>query len=506
MNNKLSPRFPSHYWGYLALALWIFITLFLLRHDPYGLNGGSAKSILLTWSMADQVASSAVTFGTPDLRTILFLPAGILFAGKVFAPKILTVLIFALTSWLLYFWKRRTADSEAALIATGLLIISPLVLAQLDSLSPGIYLLSAFVLGAWVDKTYRANPRSFGGWYFAQLFICAFSVSLHPVGLAYPIALLWFWRTEPLDTKQQKYFLVGISASVLLTLIICMGWSDLSWFQNPLRGLGETLFPNAVAKSNPTYLTIAGLFVLATLIVVIAKQFRHLLADFIGRTLLIALALGAFIGDQNWGLLALCTILYFGLPVLLRSKQATGFLRQRGLALLFVFFFSTIFMLADRAHYEARIHGLLSAQDQLIKTFADEAEAARTADEHNTNDATTIERIRVASEWPGRTMIACKCDTLPLPPAAKDPETQLRMMHGITHLLLDPKQTNNLALARNLSLLGNIIETTSLQSGGVLLHIRPEAANSAPDKTGMPANHPAIQGGASRRDKHTEQR
>ncbi len=76
-------------------------------------------------------------------------------------------------------------------------------------------------------------------------------------------------------------------------------------------------------------------------------------------------------------------------------------------------------------------------------------------------------------------MIACKCDTLPLPPAAADPQAQLAQLPGgthLTHLLLDPKETSNIALARNLSLLGGVIETSSLQSGGVLLHLKDTAA------------------------------
>lgn len=479
-NNNPAARFPEHYMGYLALAAWGALTLFLLRHAPYGLDGGSAKSILLTWSIADRVASSAVTFGTPDLRTILFLPAGILFTGKVFAVKVLSVLLLILIFRLLYIWKRLTADAETALITCGMLIISPILLSQIDALAPGIYLLSAFTLGAWIDKEYRANPKSFGGWYFAQLFICAFSVSLHPAGLAYPIALLWLWRSEPLDLKQQKYFLVGISASVLLTLIICMGWNDTQWLQNPIHGLGQVLFPDALTHSKSAALTLSGLFVLATLLFVVVKRFSAIYSDFTGRTLLLSLVLGLFVGDQSWALLALCTILFYGIPMLLPNTKSTSFFKHRGAALFLIFIGSTFFMLADRSHYEARLHGLLSPQDQLIKVFAGKAESARKAEESDDSSGAIHERIRVASEWPSRTMIACKCDTLPLPPAAKDPATQLKMMKGITHLILDPKRTENLALAKNLSLLGNIVETSTLQTGGVILHIRHDAEVQAP--------------------------
>lgn len=469
-NNKSLLSIPSHYWGYFGLALWAGAALLILGHDPYGLNGGAAKSLLLTWSIADQIASSVVTFGTPDLRALLFLPTGFLWTGNIFAAKVLTILLLGIASWLLYFWKRDTDNAECALVATGLLIISPLILILTDSLSPGVYLLIAFSFGAWLDKAYRANPKSFGGWYFAQLFICAFSVSLHPIGIAYPLTLLWAWRTEPLDKKQQKFFLIGISATVLLMLIISMGWPDLHWLHNPLKSLGEILTPHLPSNDDQsTYRLVAGTALLALLAVVVAKQFRLILADFIGRIFLTGLAIGILVGDLAWSLIALCTILYFGLPLLLRSKHSQGFMKQRGGALFLILICSTLFMQADKHHYAAKKSGILSEQDQLIKTLAEHAENNRQAEEKGDSQ---IERIRVASQWPSRTMIACKCDTLPLPPAAKTPTDQLKMLRGITHVLLDPKQTENLALVRNLSLLGGIIETISLQPGGAILHIK----------------------------------
>ena len=128
-------------------------------------------------------------------------------------------------------------------------------------------------------------------------------------------------------------------------------------------------------------------------------------------------------------------------------------------------------MQADKIHYVINNKGVLSAQDQLIKTLAHEAEKNRQANKLAESQGGKIERFRVASQWPSRTMIACKCDTLPLPPAAADPASQLKMLHGISYLLLDPKETRNLALTRILSLMGNLVETVSLQQGGVLLHV-----------------------------------
>ena len=138
---------------------------------------------------------------------------------------------------------------------------------------------------------------------------------------------------------------------------------------------------------------------------------------------------------------------------------------------------STLFMQADKAQYEVRQLGLLSEQDQLIKLLSDASENGRKMEASGNNSIQV--RLRVASQWPSRTMIACKCDTFPLPPAAKDPQAQLAMLHGFTHLLFDPKRPENILLARNLaSIGGDSIETVALQSGGVLLQFKDTGTNN----------------------------
>jgi hypothetical protein len=473
MNDNLISRIPPRYWGYLALLLWGSLTLLLLRHDPYNLDEGAAKALLLVWSIADQVASSVVTFGAPDLRILIFIPTGFLWTGNVFAAKVFTVLSLAWAAWLLYAWKLKDSDTETALIATGLLIISPLALTQIDALSPGIYLLLAFVLGAWLDKAYRAAPYHFGGWYFAQLFISALCVSLHPAGLAYPLALLWSWYKEPLDHKQQKYFFIGVIFVVLATVLIRMGWHDLEWLQNPVNNLAMIVLGPALSNEMTTTRWVAGTVILLVLATVVLRQFRTLWTDFTGRTLLVGLTLGVSTCDSAWSLIALSIILYFGFPLLLSSQTpAGGLMRQRGVALILIIILSTLFMHADKAHYEIRQFGIFTEQDQLIRSLSEEAESSRKAAEE-TGSSTPLIHFRAASQWPSRTMIACKCDTLPLPPAAKDPQTQLAMMRSVTHLLFDPRQPSNMLLARNLAALGgDVAETISLQPEGALLHFK----------------------------------
>jgi len=480
MNANLISRIPPRYWGYLSLLIWGAITLFLLRQDAYSLDEGAAKSLLLVWSIADQVASSSVHFGAPDLRILLYIPAGFLWTGSIFAAKVFTVLSLAVAAWLFYLWNLQNVDSESALIATGLLIISPAALTQIDALSPGVYLLAAFAIGAWLDKAYRAAPYHFGGWYFAQLFISVLCVSLHPAGLAYPLALLWSWYKEPLDHKQQKYFFIGVSFVVLATLLIRMGWNDLDWMQNPINNLATIVLGSALGNEMTAMRWVAGTFILLSLATVVIKQYRNLWSDFTGRTLLIALVLGASTSDPTWAMIALCIILYFGFPLLLRSQQSPdgGLMRQRGVVLLLLIILTSLFMRADKAHYEIRQAGILSEQDQLIRTLSDETENSRkTAEE--TGNGSTPTPLRVASQWPSRTMIACKCDTFPLPPAAKDPQSQLAMLRSITHLLFDPRQPTNILLARNLAALGgDAAETVELQPEGVLLHFKNTSTTS----------------------------
>lgn len=492
MSNKTFSISPRHQ-GYLALALWGAITIFLLRHDVYGLDEGASRALLFSWSIADQVASSVTTFGMPDLRTLLFLPAGYLWTGNVFAVKILTVLLLGVTVWLLYDWKSRASGSESALLPTGLLLISPLTLEQIDTLAPGIYLLGAFGVGAWLDVQARSNPRPFNGWFFAQLFLCAFAVSLHPAGLAYPLALLWSRLAAPGEKKYQVFFLGGIAFATAFILLVRMGWNEVALFQNPLPQLGAIFSGSAPDDELGTMAWLPGVIVIALAIGVLLARFRQMAADLAGRSLLLGTLLGALAGDNAWGFIALSMVLYFGLPMALRPGQdgaEGGFMKQRGWVLLLLFICATLFMRTDKAYFELGRGGTLSAHDQLIRTLAVAAEGERTAREADDGEKKHA-RLIVASQWPGRTMIACRCDTFPLPPVERDahgqpdPQAQLARLHSVTYLLLDPKQTPNIDLARNLALLGSAVETASLQPGGVVLHVRQDSAPS-PDAAPHP--------------------
>ena len=363
--NYYAQLIPARYYGYFALLIWGVLTFVLLRQDTYALDEGAAKSLLLDWSIVDQVASTAVTFGIPDLRAFFFAPASFLWTGNVVAAKISSMLFLAIAIWLFYLWARKIFDAECALLSTGLFLISPLTLAQIDSLSPGVFLVFAFAIGAWLDDAYRSSPKHLGGFFFAQLIVCAICVSLHPAGLAYPLVLIWSWRTNPLDRIQQRYFFIGVGFIVLFTLFVRMGWNDISLFQNPINSLATVLLGPSLNTEMSLIRWFSGLIVFTILIALVIKQFRILLSDFIGRTFFIGLAMGAFVSDTTWGMIALFIILFYGFPLLLGQQHLTKInpAFKRSAVLMLVVILSTICMHSDRERYDIRESNILPDLD-----------------------------------------------------------------------------------------------------------------------------------------------
>jgi hypothetical protein len=472
-------RVPTRYWGYLVLAAWALAVVMAVGRSPYGIDEGAAKALLLSWSIADQVASSVLTFSAPDLRAALFLPVGELFAGSVIAAKVFTAVLLALAMASLYLWSRRRWGDETAMLGTGILMISPAGLLQVDTLGGGTFLLLCVALGAMADRLYRASPRLFGGWFFAQLALCAVSVSLHPAGLAYPLTLAWGWWREPAERSHRNYIFGGIAVVTGVVLLAWLGWNDMSWLANPLRPLASAVLGATVAgnEAGADLWLGGGLALLAAVAVVVAQR-RALLADTMGRSLLLCVVIGVVAADATWAFLVLVLTVYFGFAWLLERGEAGapgGFLRQRGIALALIFVVSLVFMSGDKSHIVDTRKGELAAQDRLLQAVAEDIAKSRKA---VADDRAAAQKLvlRVASEWPARTMLACRCDTLPLPPAARDPQSQLAMLGNVTHLVFDPKQIRNLGLADNMAGLGGSVETAALMPGGVMLHVRHAAA------------------------------
>jgi hypothetical protein len=472
MNNWLS-RIPQKYWAYFALSLWGVLCFMLLHKTSYGIDEGAAQALLLAWSVADNVVSPIVTLGLPDLRAVILAPVGYLWTGNVLAAKIVTILVMAGAAWAFHAWRQRSGDSESALLATGLLLLSPLVLDQIDTISVAPYLLITFALGAWSDHMYRESPLAFGGMYFAQLFLCLVSVTLHPAGLAYPLALLWTWYRIPLHTNHRNYFFAGIVLTVLLALALTLGWSHVQWFANPIKGLSSMLLGSADTDENGALRWITGIGILFILLWVIWQQTSNLWADFLGRIILAALIIGVLTGDEVFGILALTSCLYWGLPLLLQKQTNLrgGFWQQRGVVLLLTVVIATTFMTMDKARYQNVLEGKLAPRDELIRALVVNIDSS-SKDEPKQNSPAE-KPLRIASQWPARTMLVCRCDTLPLPPAAKDEQALFAMLRGVTYLIFDPRDPVNNSLSHNLALMNaGKVETVALQQGGVIVEIK----------------------------------
>jgi len=472
MNNLLL-RIPQKFWAYLALSLWGILSYMLLNKTPYGIDEGAARALLLVWSVAEDIVSPVVTLGLPDFRSLFFVPVGYLWPGNIIAAKIFTLLVMSCAVWSIHRWRQDSGNSESALLASGLLLISPLLIDQIDMIAVAPYLLITFALGAWLDRIYRESPHAFGGMYFSQILLCLVSVTLHPAGLAYPLALLWTWHKNPTDGKHQKYFFAGVTFVVIFALLLTMGWSHTEWFTNPIRSL-SSLFSGAPRTTDTGVVRwISGLGMFVVLVFVILKQAGDLWEDFLGRSLLIALVIGILAGDETWGIIALTICLYWGLPLLLRTpaNSSGGFWRQRGIVMLLLFVISTLLMIVDKARYQSVLVGHLSSRDRLIKTLAEDSEIFFHADTPKNSD--DKKPIRVASQWPGLTMLACRCDALPLPPSAKDSEALLAMLRGVDYLLFDPHDPANSSLSHNLATMDvGKVETIALQAGGVIVEIK----------------------------------
>lgn len=471
MNNLLS-RIPQRYWAYTALAIWAALSFMLLHKTPYGIDEGAAQALLLVWSIADNVVSPIVTLGFPDFRAVFLAPVGFLWTGDVLPAKVATILVMAFAAWAIHTWRLHKGESESALLATGLLMISPLILVQIDTIAVGVFLLFSFALGAWADQIYRESQKAFGGMYFSQLFLCFVATTLHPIGLAYPLALLWAWYKNPIDKKHQTYFFGGVGAATLLALLLTLGWSHMTWFLNPIKSLASLLLGTSTEEDFGVFHWIAGIGMAIILPLVLWKQLRNLWSDLLGRTLLISLVIGIFSGDEIFAIVALATCLYWGLPLLLNKSTHLqgGFWRQRGLVLVLTFFLATTCMISNKLRYLALQTNDLSPRDSLIKVLAEDS--GLFINEEASQENTAKKTYRVASQWPALTMLACRCDALPLPPETKDSEALFAMLHGINYLIFDPREAANASLAHNLANMeSGKTETLVLQQGGVIVQV-----------------------------------
>ena len=485
----------------MLLLPWAVLVGFALHAGPYGLTEEGSKALLLAWSIADQVPSSAITLGAPDIRLFFFLPLAVVWSGQVIAAKWLTLLVMAAAGALLYSWRARDDQGEAALLATGLLLIAPLTVDRIDSLSAAPFLLAICGIASWLNGRLTKERGTLGGWFFAQLFLCGAAVSLHPAGLAYPAALLIYWLAEPKERRDRQIALLGIPLIVALALIVRGGWSGVAFGQNPLPAAAAVFNASRLDVPASVAAWLYGFALIAVTAVVAVHERRRLMSDVTGGTLILGVLFGIVSADKTWALLMFALLLYGGLPWLLRAcapLKGRGLLAQRGWLWLLLVAICTVFMRTNRADYELGRLNLLSAEDDLIRELAvgisslksvapasampstatppsaapPSAAPASAAPPGATPASSGAAPILVASPWPARTSIACQCAALPLPPAAKDPESQLAMMRGVSYVIL-ADSLDSRPLANNFSQLGARVEVVSKQPGGVILRLQP---------------------------------
>ncbi|HFE38141.1 MAG TPA: hypothetical protein ENK06_06940, partial [Gammaproteobacteria bacterium] len=422
------------YWGWLALLVWVVlaISLDLVRESPFALDEEATRGLLFTWTIADNVVNPIVIFGVPDFRALLYAPIGLYWSGNLISAKILSLVIAFLALTLLYRWGRRSCSGETALIASALLIISPTLILQVDSLSAGPYLLLGFAFGAWLDHAYRKTDKYFGGWYFSQMIWVAILTTLHPIALAYPFAIAWSWYKNPHKLKKSRHVYVGLIIASTLAILIHGIWRDVSLFQNPIEALSIAL-QGSVIWSKQDILWYPGIIASAALAIVVALDLKAFKTDLLGQMLLVSIFIGLVMPDKDWALICVTFLLFRGTHHLINFNQkrsSNSIMGQRGIVFAVALIASTHFMIQDKNHILTVKHAVLGPVDQAIQSLMVEAEDKS-------------KPFIVATQWLGRTMIATKRDAFPLPPAFDDSEEMLTAIKSVTHLLFDPYAEEN---------------------------------------------------------------
>jgi hypothetical protein len=533
--------------AFVLLALWLLAATTLLYREPFGIDEGIARGLLLLWSIADRVGNPVITLSVPDARAIVLAPVGVLFAGSVLAAKLETLGIGLLCALALHARRKGQGAADSTLPATALLLLSPLMLSQVDTIGTGPFLLAALLAGAWAHEVHRGERVAFGGYYFLQLALCFAAVSLHPAGLALPLLLAIHWwraasRAQPatqavLPGSNRLHMLVGVAITTVAGVALAWGWPHLAWLQAPPVALSLALlawFPDHAALS-----WIVGTVLLASLVGMFVADRAQLREDPLLAMLCLALVLGLPAADAGWALLALVVLVHWGLARLLHARLGggRGSAAQRAFAFTVLVIAFTGFLSQDRLHWQLLRAGLpLSPTDALIHTLADvvqqSAKAAgdaggaggaggghaedapppgpgAPADEDTEGPVGSRTAVRVASQWPGRTMVACACTVLPLPPALEDAGRFVANLRGLSWVLFDARDPAQAALRGNFAMLGGgIVETISIQPGGVLLRVLPQGADPAPpDPHAVPRGAPAApKAPGTRTDSRTDSR
>jgi uncharacterized protein (DUF1778 family) len=296
----------------------------------------------------------------------------------------------------------------------------------------------------------------------------AFAVSLHPMGLAIPLALTLLWLPRKGDSNnashldKRRTLFIGLGISTALLLFVRWGWDGLEHSQSHLASLGAILTGSPILQATPP--TGYGLIVACLLSFVIAIYIYRRNFELFSLTLVLASLIGLFLPDHSWALIALTCILFLGLPMLVSAHRKTGIqniIGQRGLIILLIIVCTSMFTSADKHYRMISQLKLKSDSDNLLAT------AASIARNH---DAEFI----MASQWPARTMLVTKRDVLPLPPQRilQDVDTFIEKTASVTHFMFDPNAPENKALSEISARLIQRMEAVEILPAGVILKVK----------------------------------
>lgn len=456
MLSKLQEAFQPRYLGLIGLILlaWAFLSMF--RYDNYGIEESAALDILLNWSIVHQIASPVAFFGVPDLRAVLFIPLDMYWAGSLIAVKVFTMYILFGTALMLYKWSSEVHGGEPSMMATALLLIAPISLMQTDAIGSGIYLLFCFVVIGWLNQMVRDSDKALPSWFFLQLLLAAMAVSMHPMGLAVPLALVVHWLRNASDKRQARRMIGSIGFVTVFMVFVRWGWYGMDAAGNPFSTLSDSLLGSPYLHEPATGV---GILMASVLLIVIGAHAWRRSNDPVSIMLMMACLIGSLHADHAWALICWATTLYLGVPLLIELNERIGkrsLMGQRGILLLLVVAIATLSMLHTRQLGMVAKQHLKGPVDALISVLEREAELT---------DAPFL----AASQWPARTLLACRRDVLPLPPATEDVAAFRKQTSGLTHIAFNPHQESMHALSRNAAALSDSYETIALQIGGAVL-------------------------------------
>lgn len=446
---------------FALLLIWAGLILWfkLVQFSPYGIEEGASRALLLVWSLAERVHTSVVFLNTPDFRMLIFVPLALYWAGSLLAAKVFTMLALFAAVLFFYRWSKEHMDNEVAMIASGLLLIAPLSLQQIDAIGAGIYLLLTFGVGNWLDQRIRSKEKLLTAWYFVHLIVIAGIISLHPIGLGYALGVLWSWQRQPINSAMKKQILMGVGLSAVFVGLLQAGWVHIEWFNNPITTLGSAVLQINDADSSAAWFT--GTLILILFAIVIIRSRKFILNNHLTSSLLLASLIGLLCADKVWALLLLTLLLYLGTQQLIHAQKfgMRGFMAQRGLAFALLFIVAFVFMQGDKARHSTLARGDFGDNDRLIETLV-------------TSISNDEKKLHVSSQWPGRTMLALKQAAFPLPPTTDDDEYFLKITQGLTHIIFDHTDPKNIALARQIARLSANMPTLTREPGGVIIEVR----------------------------------